>query len=158
MSDVYEVYARTQRIIDIVAKIDAVLRVCTGVVYILVIFEVLGIPLVRIFEIMSKYLVIMPIMLQPYSHQLLLASLSVDAIDLMFGGIFLIRLGKEKYIKTVITLSTILGLATFCAFPSILYFIFLIVHKIVALYIIMNFPDSVKAMVNFYEYESFEKP
>jgi len=157
MSDVYEVYARTQRIIDIVAKIDAVLRVCTGVVYILVIFEVLGIPLVRIFEVMSKYLVIMPIMLQPYSHQLLLASLSVDAIDLMFGAL-LIRLGKEKYIKTITILSTILGLATFCAFPSILYFIFLIVHKIVALYIMMNFPDSVKAMVNFYEYESFEKP
>jgi len=157
MSDVYEVYARSQRIIDIVAKIDAVLRVCTGVVYILVIFEVLGIPLVRIFEVMSKYLVIMPIMLQPYSHQLLLASLSVDAIDLMFGAL-LIRLGKEKYIKTVTILSTILGLVTFCAFPSILYFIFLIMHKIVALYIIMNFPDSVEAMVNFYEYESFEKP
>jgi len=157
MSDVYEVYARTQRIVDIVTKIDAVLRVCTGVVYILVIFEVLGIPLVRIFEIMSKYLVIMPIMLQPYSHQLLLASLSVDAIDMMFGAL-LIRLGKEKYIKTITILSTILGLVTFCAFPSILYFIFLIMHKIVALYIIMNFPDSVKAMVNFYEYESFEKP
>jgi len=157
MSDVYEVYARTQRIVDIVTKIDAVLRVCTGVVYILVIFEVLGIPLVRIFEVMSKYLVIMPIMLQPYSHQLLLASLSVDAIDLMFGA-FLIRLGKEKYVKTITILSTILGLVTFCAFPSILYFIFLIVHKIVALYIMMNFPDSVKAMVNFYEYESFEKP
>jgi len=153
--DIYKVYERSERIVSIMTKMDIVLRILMSIGYIAMISEITGIPMVELVEYIAKYMRVMPSILEPYRAQILLGMLVVDTIDVVFGSI-LIRMGKENYIKSISLLLFILGTLTFCGYPSIGIFICFVLPKFLALYVAIAYPQSVKAMVKFYEEGVFE--
>jgi len=149
-----ELYEREERLITIIGKIELVTRFMLGVVYLFVISEITGIPIVTIFMYLYEYMRLMPSLLAPYRTQILLIMLLVDTFDIMFGNIMIREIG-EKYVTGVILLSTILGFLTFFAYPSVLIFIVFTLPKILALHVILKSKDTVEALVHLLRTGSF---
>ena len=153
--DIYELYEKEERMAAILGKIDIASRMFLGIIYVLMISEITGIPVVVIFEYISRVARLMPAILAPFRTEILLTMLFLDTVDIMFGNL-LVRAGKRGYITAVMTVGAIFGFLTFCAFPSFLVFMVFFVPKVLALYVLMNHPESIRAMVHFYETGSFE--
>jgi len=154
--DIYEVYERSERIVSIMTKMDILLRILMSLAYVAMISEIAGIPMVELVEYITKYMRIMPSILEPYRAQILLGMLVVDTLDIVFRSI-LIRIGRENYIRIISLLSFILGMLTFCGYPSLGIFVCFVLPKFLALYVAIAYPQSLKAMVKFYEEGVFEE-
>lgn len=151
LSDLYE---REERLISIISKIEITSRFVLGIIYLFIISEITGIPVVTIISYLYEYMRIMPSLLAPYKTQILLIMLLVDTFDIMFGNI-MIREAGEKYVIGIVIVSTILGYLTFFAYPSFLIFIVFVLPKVLALYVIFKKPETISALVHLLRTGSF---
>lgn len=153
--DVAEIYEKEEKLASILSRIDMVSRILLTIAYIFLISEITGIPVVRLLEVFTRYLQIMPVILKPFRTQILLLMLVVDLVDTMFNSV-MIRLLGSRYMIPMLIVGVVLGFLSFCAFPTLLVFSIFFLPKVLAIYIALTSPETLRAVENVHRTGSFE--
>jgi len=154
-TEIAELYEKVERMTDLIRWLDRIYRIVSGVIYIIMIGEFIGVPLPEMAKYVAQYFKIMPALLEPYRDRILVINLILFCVDSFFGNL-LIRIGGENYVRVMPTLMFLTGFLLFCGYPTLPVFIIFVLPHVLALYNIITRREAITKVVKAYVEGSFE--